>query len=296
MLTNSYLILASSIPKWPLAAIRNYKANFGCLRMNGLSNIFSYPDNILWTPAYGCYDKLVRRDILQFYKEKGLTHFIIQLRGFPYRHYFPELNQRDNALWLDEIYSAGLLPVCNLYADDDVTLQIKSDVLRMIQCAFTTWDGAQGFDTVLSNGNVIGPNIDKIRETKSSAPHIELYWHFSANYGTCTSPETAFWFAAKDAGIRGFLWQTYFEGPFELIIKNTIDRSADVQLRFAGFHNWPTGIDLINFENTEFHALNDPHYWTEERCNEFNHLILSAPLPIQEGYTGVPYNGYGSGK
>lgn len=295
--------------KWrpTLAEIKNFKGNFGTMRLDYLDGYgVKEPYNkVLWTPAYGIYSKGVRSKIRKDYRNKGLTHFVIQLRGNIYNDYFPALDESQQNVWLEELYSDKLIPVVNIYADDDDDIYLNDAVLRNIVCAFTKWDGADGFDDEPQSGVIVGRNKDHILQVRNNYPDINLYFHYLANYGspcgsTANPPISThgadWWKFAESSGVIGYLLQTYFEGEYQDIINNTLAFNASMQVRFNGFHGWPTGLDLILFENVEYHVKNNPDFWTEDRCNSFNEILLNEPLPVEGGYTGVPFSGYCSGR
>ena len=135
---STFYCLTSSRPAWrpTFEQIRKFKGNFGCMRMDRLSDVGKPPyDKVLWTPAYGCYNSEQRKYIREVYRARSYTHFVLNIRpGDTYHNYFPYLDatEKNVLTWLDELYSDNLIPVPPLYHDDDSSLQLSDRILKEI--------------------------------------------------------------------------------------------------------------------------------------------------------------------
>lgn len=257
---------------------RKFRGNFCGIRIQGLRTFSDhYPSDLLYTPAYGCYNSDERKLIRQRYLDEfgEWSHFPITLQPGPiYGDYFPNINPsiQDQKDWLEELYRDKIIPVVNLLADNEWNCTLDPSVLAMIRVAFPKWEQNQ-IDPDPSTQWAYVIHCRQIIPTDTL-----LYLHFSPDHAAIDSPESDSWKRARSIGIQGILLQTVADDPIEKVI----DRHKDFVDRMKhGLNGWPNPIDIVSFELKAYPRFHRQESY--ESCVDFAKSVRLA-FPELDGY------------
>lgn len=209
--------LERGVPVWP-SGLHQWKGAF-CIPDAMPGQPAGFGDGVrIWTPAYGAYPDVWRREMLNRYLQRGYTHFVYNIASPDgvYHNDYPALPddlaraRRD----LTEILAAGLIPVvacCNDANGGTTTPYASVKACQdLIPIAFPMWEqnGPLGVDTMV-NGVSVGRNADAILNTRAALlPETLLYVHFTAGHGAGAEPEGDWWqWFARAANGQGLLSQ-----------------------------------------------------------------------------------------
>ena len=160
----------------------------------------------IWTPAFGCYDPIGQRAIMDALHARRYSHIIYQLSGYPYSNHYPRL-------LIDAVRAQGDLS--RLKADGFVTVAAFDDT-RGVDCSYLSLIAELTQDVV---DWVMGPfeindgrstaDINSILLQKAALwPHARQAVHFTPQHGAGGSPEWDWWaWAATEARITALLDQ-----------------------------------------------------------------------------------------
>lgn len=224
----------------------------------------------IWTPAYGTYPDAWRPRILEAFKARGYTHFVINSASeLTYHNDYPSLLDDPERLLrdLDEIETAGLLPVVCATDDGKGGTPTRAFVVNgpRIRVFFPMWEmnGPLGVD-VMRNGESVGPLGDCARACKAVAPQADGYFHFTSGHGAGAEPEGEWWQWAARVGYLGLLSQDDgYERMPDGDPEGTANGLNDTARHFRGEVAGWEGLHLLN---VAFEQITTPLYhdgWTE---------------------------------
>lgn len=241
----------------------------------------------IWTPAYGAYPDVWRRQMLSRYLQRGYTHFVYNIASPDgvYHNDYPALPDDPTRARRDltEILSAGLIPVvaCCNDANGGSTDPYRSVAAcqDLIPIAFPMWEqnGDLGVDTMV-NGVSVGRNADAIMNTRAALlPQTLLYVHFTAGHGAGAEPEGEWWqWFARAANGQGLLSQDDHWNDPTVTASGLTDTARHL-------HGQVPGWEGLHLDNVAFECQTTVLYHegrTEQEGLNFMRQVLSAAVGI----------------
>lgn len=220
---------------------------------------------VFFTPAYRNYTSEQRALARQALLSRGYKHVPINVfeeGGRWYHDIYPIPTQPINDA-LHELWDAGLYPVCFVLPDGQLSADLHNLDYSLCRIVVPMWEmnGPLNNDTNRIN--------QAIAVAHTAFPTALLYVHFTVGHAAGGSPEASWWTWAKANGVTGILYQD------DRSPQAVIERVSDFLIRMnGGYHNWPTGLDVILYETTTYRA-----FWegmTEGASLAYNQAILDS--------------------
>jgi hypothetical protein len=245
----------------------------------------------IFTPAYRVYTADQRKSIRDAFSSRGYHQFPINVFAETSRWYhgiYPVEQGVSLNDALQELWDAQLYPVCFVLPDGQLSADLSNLDRSLCRIVVPMWE---------MNGPLpdTGSVNEAIRVTREGFPQALLYVHFTATHAAGGSPEVDWWKWAKGIGVTGILYNDDRSDPAAIV-----SRVDDFLIRFGGgYHNWPTGIDVVLFETDVYQK-----FWNGKSEGEglaFNTQILNETYYKQYCYSElqVTYcgqlSGFGSG-
>jgi hypothetical protein len=247
--------------------VRTFRGSFGGIKIEELRYSINNT-KILFTPGYVVESDQVRDRIRKQYFDEGLTHFPINLYNDSpiYHNFYPQWDDNLINMYLEELLSAGLVPVGSAFADNSKVVKQVVDP-RLVPAAFTGWE---------NSWPIIRPALDSDNlfwvARQYFGPECLIYWHNPAGQGAPyynaidwgyppgTELNATVWnYIVNQSGCQGLLfqgkgWKEPNTNPPYDGVATSIDRLEDFRIRFGtGFHGWPK-CDLVDFEETVYYC------------------------------------------
>jgi hypothetical protein len=308
---------------WNETELRAFRGAISTVRLNvPFGPRPGKPDNVVFTPMYGCYSAEDRARMRAAYKRRGYTHWAIgPLITGTYHGKYPDDNELADPDHfedlLDELWDDGLAPVvfllpldrrCGLGKDGTIDWQVVERVLapiyraprfhRLARIVVLAWEPNDG-----KNISTQAQWLTAVRWMARVFPHALRYIHMTAGQDApCDQPEgaAAAWHAVAPY-LHGWLVQ---DGAFGGHDPNGsgLDRfrsrlRSAVDHLHAGKQGWPTSsatpdrpLDIVAFEYASYWSFWDNRPEPEARQWGAAALSINGIAGFGDGGSEPPRN------
>ncbi len=255
--------------------LRYFRGDLSGIRIPELKNVPGCTTDVFFTAVYPCFPPEARAKMREAYRSRGYTHWPIMMPdGGGYHGMYPTCGD-----WyadaqgpkkfrgiLQELWDEGFYPVVFMIPDMPVNSEAPDKALPKIQARLKNYVADKETMALIRLAAVAWEPLNGWMTPKTFTasakwlksvlpPQAMLYAHFTSGHaaGSDETESESGWWQAMKGTLQGLLYQhDGTEGA-----KAFQDRLWDFTVRFgAGYHGWPTGLDVVAFEYSAYWQTN----------------------------------------